>query len=52
MPTVTNVSAATPGVSGAIYRAPTGTALPSDAVTALGGSYVELGYISDRKSVV
>ena len=47
MPTVTNVSAATPGVSGAIYRAPTGTALPSDAVTALGGSYVELGYISE-----
>lgn len=47
MPTVTNVSAATPGVSGAIYRAPTGTALPSDAVTALGGSFVELGYISE-----
>ena len=47
MPTVTNVSAATPGVSGAIYRAPTGTALPSDATTALTGSYVELGYISE-----
>ena len=47
MPTVTNVSAATPGVSGAIYMAPTGTALPSDATTALTGSYVELGYISE-----
>jgi len=47
MPTVTNVSAATPGVSGAIYRAPLGTSLPSDATTSLGGSYVELGYISE-----
>ena len=47
MPTVTNVSAATPGVSGAIYRAPLGTTLPSDATTSLGGSFVELGYISE-----
>ena len=47
MPTVTNVSAATPGVSGAVYRAPLGTALPSDATTSLGGSFVELGYISE-----
>ena len=47
MPTVTNVSAATPGVSGAIYRAPLGTSLPSDATTSLGGSFVELGYISE-----
>ena len=47
MPTVTNVSAATPGVSGAVYRAPLGTSLPNDATTALGGSYVELGYISE-----
>ena len=47
MPTVTNVSAATPGVSGAIYRAPLGTTLPSDATTSLGGTYVELGYISE-----
>ena len=47
MPTVTNVSAATPGVSGAVYRAPLGTTLPSDATTSLGGSFVELGYISE-----
>jgi len=47
MPTVTNVSAATPGVSGAIYRAPLGTSLPSDATTALGADYVELGYVSE-----
>lgn len=47
MPTVTNVSAATPGVSGAIYRAPLGTSLPSDATTTLGADYVELGYVSE-----
>lgn len=47
MPTVTNVSAATPGVSGAIYRAPLGTSLPSDATTTLGAGYVELGYVSE-----
>ena len=47
MPTVTNVSAATPGVSGAVYRAPLGTSLPNDATTALAGTYVELGYISE-----
>ena len=47
MPTVSNVSAATPGVSGAIYRAPIGTALPADATTTLGGAFVELGYVSE-----
>ena len=47
MPTVTNVSAVTPGVSGAIYRAPLGTSLPSDATTTLGAGYVELGYVSE-----
>lgn len=47
MPTVSNVSAATPGVSGAIYRAPTGTTLPTDASTALDNAFVELGYVSE-----
>lgn len=47
MPTVTNVSAATPGVSGAIYRAPIGTTLPTDASTTLGVAFVELGYVSE-----
>ena len=47
MPTIANVSAATPGVSGAVYRAPLGTALPSDATTTLAGTYVELGYVSE-----
>lgn len=47
MPTVSNVSAATPGVSGAIYRAPIGTTLPTDASTTLGVAFVELGYVSE-----
>ena len=47
MPTVTNVSAATPGVSGAIYRAPIGTTLPTDATSALNVAFVELGYVSE-----
>ena len=47
MPTVTNVSAATPGVSGAIYRAPIGTTLPTDASTTLDVAFVELGYVSE-----
>ena len=47
MPTINNVSAATPGVSGAIYRAPTGTTLPTDASSALDNAFVELGYVSE-----
>lgn len=47
MPTITNVSAATPGVSGAVYRAPLGTTLPTDASTTLAADYVELGYVSE-----
>lgn len=47
MPTVSNVSAATPGVSGAIYRAPIGTTLPTDASTTLDVAFVELGYVSE-----
>ena len=44
---VTNVSAGKPAVGGAIYRAPLGTELPTDATTALGDEFVALGYISD-----
>lgn len=47
MQTVANVSAAKPKVGGAIYRAPLGTALPTDATTALNEAFVSLGYMSD-----
>lgn len=45
--TVTNVTASKPAVGGAIYRAPLGTALPTDATTALGEAFKALGYCSE-----
>lgn len=42
-----NVSTAKPKVGGAIYSAPAGTALPTDATSALDKAFVGLGYISD-----
>lgn len=42
-----NVSAAAPKVTGAIFVAPKGTELPTDATTALAKEYKELGYVSD-----
>ena len=45
--TVTNVTAGKPKVGGAIYRAPIGTTLPDDAITALGAAFVCLGYVSE-----
>ena len=42
-----NVSASTPAIGGAIYVAPTGTELPTDATTALGSAFTTLGYISE-----
>ena len=43
---VGNVTAAKPKVQGAIYVAPLGTALPTDAVTALADAFQSLGYVS------
>lgn len=45
--TAGNVTTGKPNPSGAVYVAPKGTALPTDASTALGGSYVCLGYVSE-----
>lgn len=45
--TSSNVTAAKPKVGGAIYYAPIGTTLPTDAITALAQAYVELGYASE-----
>jgi len=41
------VSVGKPLVGGSIYRAPAGTTLPTDATTALGEAFKELGYISE-----
>lgn len=42
-----NVTAAKPKVGGAMYVAPAGTALPTDATTALAEAFRSLGYISE-----
>lgn len=47
MATSTNVSVGKPKVAGAIYVAPAGTALPTDASTELASEFVSLGYVSD-----
>lgn len=45
--TVTNVTTGKPNVGGAIWRAPYGTALPTDATTALNTAFKCLGYCSE-----
>ncbi len=45
--TKTNVSVGKPKVSGSIFRAPEGTAVPTDATTALAEAFVPLGYVSE-----
>lgn len=47
MATSTNVSASKPKVGGAIYTAPVGSTLPTDASSALDAAFKDLGYISD-----
>lgn len=42
-----HVTAGKPKVGGAIYRAPLGTTLPTDATSALDAAFVNVGYISD-----
>lgn len=45
--TVANVAVGKPATGGAIFKAPAGTSLPTDATTSLSGAYVCLGYISE-----
>lgn len=47
MSNVEHVSTAKPKVGGAIYSAPLGTVLPTDAKTALDVAFKSLGYISE-----
>ena len=45
--TASNVTVGKPKASGGVYSAPTGTALPTDATTALNVAFLSLGYCSD-----
>lgn len=47
MPNTANVSTGKPKVAGAVYRAPKGTTLPTDATTALAAAFDDMGYISE-----
>lgn len=44
---VSNVSTGKPKVGGAVFRAPLGTTLPTDATTALDQAFVCMGYCSE-----
>lgn len=46
-----NVSVGKPKIEGAVYRAPLGTTLPTDAKTPLDAEFKGLGYISDAGMV-
>lgn len=47
MSNVKNVTTGKPKVGGAVFCAPVGTTLPTDAVTALDAAFKSLGYCSD-----
>jgi len=42
-----NITIGLPKANGAVFWAPAGTTLPTDATTSLSGSYINLGYISE-----
>lgn len=42
-----NVTTGKPKIAGSVYRAPAGTAVPTDATTALAVAFVAMGYISE-----
>ena len=46
-PNASLVTQGKPKVTGAIFSAPLGTALPTDAKSALDDAFVQLGYVSD-----
>ena len=47
MPNTANVKTAVPKTTGAIWRAPKGTTLPTDASTALASAFEDMGYVSE-----
>lgn len=45
--TATNVTAGKPNVAGAVFCAPVGSTLPTDATTTLGTAFKDLGFVSE-----
>ena len=45
--TATNVTAGKPNVAGAVFCAPVGSTLPTDATTARGAAFKDLGFVSE-----
>ena len=47
MPNVEHVTTGKPKIGGHVWRAPTGTTLPTDATTALNSAFIDMGYIAE-----